>query len=321
VTNNRRRTNGSKGTPSRGPSSPRKSQTPASSGAGIRSDIYGIVLTVIAIALVIAVLSPEQAWLPGIVAGALGQLLGLGRYVVALFVLLWAVSFFFERFEYDELRIGGGLTLSFLAIIAMIALSAPRDATFWATETLVTRGGYIGGGIAFGLGAVLGQVIAYVVLAGALVIGLVLATGTKVADAYRLVADFVAPPGDEAAPRRAVRPGAKTLPLADLDADVAFDSTPEPAARKGRDPEAERRTIPTPRAVAPRKLDGFVRRRSPCSSRPRPTSPVRGPRTRSFAEPPSSSNRHSRLSIFPPVSRRGSPDRRSRCSRSRSRRA
>jgi S-DNA-T family DNA segregation ATPase FtsK/SpoIIIE len=258
VTNNRRRTNGSKGTPSRGPSSPRKSQTPASSGAGIRSDIYGIVLTVIAIALVIAVLSPEQAWLPGIVAGALGQLLGLGRYVVALFVLLWAVSFFFERFEYDELRIGGGLTLSFLAIIAMIALSAPRDATFWATETLVTRGGYIGGGIAFGLGAVLGQVIAYVVLAGALVIGLVLATGTKVADAYRLVADFVAPPGDEAAPRRAVRPGAKTLPLADLDADVAFDSTPEPAARKGRDPEAERRTIPTPRAVAPRKLDGFV---------------------------------------------------------------
>jgi len=259
VANNKRRSSGSKPPGSRASSASRKHAAPAASGSGIRSDIYGIVLTVVAIALVIAVLAPGDAPLPAIVAGALGQLLGVGRYVVALFILLWAVSFFFERFEYDELRIGGGLSLSFLSIISMIALAAPRDEAFWAVEQLVSHGGYVGGGVAYALAAVLGQVISYVVLAGALVIGLVLATGTKVADAYRYVADLVTPPEREELPRRAARPGAKTLPLRDLDGETDFvEPAPEPVARAQRDPEAARRTIPTPRASAPRKLDGFV---------------------------------------------------------------
>jgi S-DNA-T family DNA segregation ATPase FtsK/SpoIIIE len=227
-------------------------------GTGIRSDIYGIGLTVLAIALVIAVLSPETGWLPRYIAEGLGLMLGVGRYVVALFVLLWAVSFFFERFSYDELRIGSGLGLVFLSIISMVALAAPRDAEFWTRATLLARGGYLGGGVAWALSAVLGQVISYVVLAGTLAIGMVLATGTKIADAYNLVADFVAPRQEEDAPRRVPRQAARTLPLRDLDADGDFRPEPEPKGRPVRDPEADRRTIPTPRAVPPRKLDGFV---------------------------------------------------------------
>jgi S-DNA-T family DNA segregation ATPase FtsK/SpoIIIE len=254
----KRRTNGSKPGGSRGKEPQRRVASSPAPGNGIRSDIYGIGLTVLAIALVIAVLAPGDAPVPGAVAEGLGLMLGVGRYVVALFVLLWAVSFFFERFSYDELRIGSGLGLAFMSIIAMIALAAPRDAEFFTRAVLLGHGGYLGGGIAWVLGRVLGQVISYVVLVGVLAIGLVLATGTKIADAYRLVADIVAPVQDDAEPRRAPHPAAKTLPLRDLDTEGDFRPDPEPKARPGRDPEADRRTIPTPRVAPPRKLDGFV---------------------------------------------------------------
>jgi S-DNA-T family DNA segregation ATPase FtsK/SpoIIIE len=259
VATDRRRSNGTRGT-ARGSATSRSGRAAAEAGAGIRSDIYGILLTVLAIALIIAVLSPDQAWLPSIVASILGQVLGVGRYVVAVFVLLWAVSFFFERFALDELRIGTGLGISFLSIVAMISLASPVDAAYWSVEALVGRGGYVGAGIAWLLASLLGQVIGYVVLSGALAIGLVLATGTKIADAYRWVADLVAPADEEdARPRRLARVGVKTLPLKDLDKDgefVAGSAEAQPRAR--RDPEADRRTMPSARAVAPRRLDGFT---------------------------------------------------------------
>ncbi len=261
MADNRRRTNGSKRTAPKGVS-PRPSPRSVSPQPGIRSDIYGIALTVLAVALVIAVLAPGDAPLPGAVATALGLLFGVGRFVVAAFVLLWAVSFFFERFAMDELRIGGGLGLAFVSIIAMVALSAPHDAAYWLRDTLMARGGYIGGGLAYGFRTVLGEVIGYVVLVGILAIGVVLATGTRISDLYAMVADRIAPPREEQQPRRSPRGITRTVPLRDLDEETAFapevQARPAHPARADRDPESDRRTVPTTHVVAPRKLDGFV---------------------------------------------------------------
>jgi S-DNA-T family DNA segregation ATPase FtsK/SpoIIIE len=261
VADNRRRSSGRRPASSgRARTSGRRSAPTPRIDPGIRSDIYGIALTVLAIALVIAVLAPGDAPLPAVVAQTLALLFGLGRFVVAVFVFLWAVSFFFERFEYDELRIGGGLGLAFLAIISMIALATPSAHAFWAQTTLREFGGYLGGGVAFALRSVLGAVISYVVLSGVLLIGLVLATGTKLADVYHGARELFATTGDDEdlPARRSGRGGGKTLPLRDLDVPGETPTPKQPALSKAaRDPEAERRTVPTPRAVAPRKLDGF----------------------------------------------------------------
>jgi S-DNA-T family DNA segregation ATPase FtsK/SpoIIIE len=256
VADNRKRSGGTR--PTSGGGGGRKAPARPGLPPGIRSDIYGISLTVLAVALVIAVLTEEYP-LPAAVAEGLGLVFGVGRYVVAIFVLLWAVSFFFERFQMDEWRIGGGLGLAFLSIIAMVSLAARPDLDPWAHDTLVAAGGYAGGGVAYGLKSVLGPVISYVVLAGTLAIGLVLATGTKIEDLYRRIADWFATHEDAVRPHRGARAGAgsRTVPMRDLDGDTEFTEKPEPPVRP-RDPEAERRTIPTVRAVPPRKLDGFV---------------------------------------------------------------
>jgi S-DNA-T family DNA segregation ATPase FtsK/SpoIIIE len=227
--------------------------------SGVRADIYGISLSVLAVALVVAVLTPGDYPLPAAIAEGLGLLFGLGRYVVAVFVLLWAVSFFFERFELDELRIGGGLGLVFLSIIAGIALYAPADAPPWARETLLAYGGYAGGGVAYLLRTALGPIIGYVVLTGALAIGVVLATGTKLEELYHRIADRFAPLRDEERPARAMRASPRTVPMRDLDTDAEVPPPREArGARPARDPEADRRTIPTTHVVPPRKMDGFV---------------------------------------------------------------
>ena len=225
---------------------------------GVRSDIYGIALSVLAVALVIAVLAPGDYPLPAAIAEGLGLLFGLGRYVVAVFVLLWAVSFFFERFELEELRIGCGLGLAFLSIIAGIALSAPAGTPPWLRETLLAYGGYAGGGVAYLLRTALGPIIGYVVLAGTLAIGIVLATGTKLEELYHRVADRLAPLEDEERPTRGARRGTRTVPMRDLDADVEPPPREARHAHPLRDPEADRRTIPTVHVSPPRKMDGFV---------------------------------------------------------------
>ncbi len=254
----RRRTNGSRAAgPRKAPASGRGGSS-SRGEPGIRSDIYGIGLTVLAIALVIAVLAPGDAPLPSAIADALGLLFGIGRYMVAVFVLLWGVSFFFSRFEMDELRIGGGLGLAFVSIIGMVALVDPGSATYWSSEALMTHGGYLGAGVAFGLHNVLGTAIGYVVLVGLLAVGFVLATGTRISDLYDRVARRTAP-ADESKASRPPRRGVKTMPLRDLDTEPGFDAeAPARIARPVRDPEVDRRTVPTTHIVAPRKLDGFV---------------------------------------------------------------
>ncbi len=100
--------------------------------------------------------------------------------------------------------------------------------------------------------------IAYVVLGGTAVIGALLATGIGLQDAWDTARDaFAREPADELAPRPARRelgPGAKTLPLRDLDEEPA---SPAPARAHRADPEAERRTAPVARAKPPRDTEGF----------------------------------------------------------------
>lgn len=225
---------------------------------GVRSDIYGISLTVLAVALVVAVLSPGDYPLPAAVSYGLALAFGVGRYLVAAFLLAWAVSFFFERFRLDELRIGSGLGTAFLAMISLVAIWSPGGAVPWGPELFSERGGYVGGVLAFALQRALGPIIGSIVLVGLFAIGVVLATGAKIEDLYHRAASWFAPPADDVAKRPSRGGGPRTVPMRDLDADEDFTPRQSAPARPARDPEAERRTMPAPHVSAPRKMEGFV---------------------------------------------------------------
>jgi S-DNA-T family DNA segregation ATPase FtsK/SpoIIIE len=229
---------------------------------GIVKDIYGICLTALSVAVLVAVLTRTDAKLPGMIATWLGLGFGIGRYVVALFLFVWGLTFFFERFDMREWTVGGGLALAFVSLIAMVALASPATlAGWWASDNLTAFGGYAGGGVAWALVSTTGPVIGYIVVIALFLIGLVLATGVTVAETYHRLREMFSFASDqeEMPQQRRLRPGAKTLPLDEIrSADAFADGASLPAKQRRADPESARRTVPTPRATGPRSMDGFV---------------------------------------------------------------
>jgi S-DNA-T family DNA segregation ATPase FtsK/SpoIIIE len=226
----------------------------------VSRDIWGIALVVLAIAVAISVWAPQEAPVPAGLDEFLHRLVGLGANAVPIVLLVWAVSIVFERREVSEAAIGAGLGLIFFALVAMLGASVPlASRAYWSVASIVQHGGYVGSAVAWPLVRLLGQVIAYVVLIGLLLIGVVLATGVRLASLWGRMQEAFTPGEVEEEPRRQVRrdlgPGAKTLPLRDLETEP--DAEPAPVRGRHADPEAERRTAPVVRAKTPRDTAGF----------------------------------------------------------------
>jgi S-DNA-T family DNA segregation ATPase FtsK/SpoIIIE len=238
-------------------SKPRSHAASPPAAPGVARDIWGIALVVAAIAVAISVWGNIGAPVPKFISDVLVTAVGVGKNAVPLLLLVWALSLVFDRREVSEVAISAGLAMVFVSVIAMFSAATPvKSADFW---TGATSGGYVGGAIAWVLTLLFYPAITYVVLTGTAVIGVVLATGVRLADVWQgFLGLFERPALEEEPrePRRRLTPGAKTLPLADLDAE-------EPAARlaaaRGRrpDPEAERNTVPAPRASVPRRDTTF----------------------------------------------------------------
>jgi len=259
---------------SKGSSGPRK--TGGSSGGRVNSksakpsllddrsrrDIIGVTLCVLAIGLLIAVMSQSSGMAAEAGAGALKLLFGVGAYVIPVFLLLWGVSFF-VRSEVREGRTGLGLGLIVLAVISMAALATPGE-DFFNKELLVTHGGYTGSSVAWTLNRLLGSTIGYVLLVGVGVVGLVV-IGLSISALVEWVAEAThRDHADQPATKPSRERAPKTMPLspaANSDTGGGAETTALPARRgrgDGPDPEAARKTVPTPRSVSPRAMEGFV---------------------------------------------------------------
>ncbi len=142
-----------------------------------QSDIIGVVLAVLAIAMFISVVAPSTA--P--VTSAMGHLLALGFGTGAVLVPVALFVFAMTFFTADDGPISGhvaaGLVLIVVAVLAMISLNQPVAAATpgaLVTDTVaVEAGGYVGGGIACVLATYLGIIVGNVVLLGVIVAGLV----------------------------------------------------------------------------------------------------------------------------------------------------
>ena len=229
---------------------------------GARRDIIGVVLAAVAVALFIAVVSRETGVAAEAGAWWLKMVFGVGSYLIPVFMLLWAVSFFVHA-DIHEGRTGLGLGLVVIAIISMSALSTPEAAFFDKTQ-LPVHGGYVGGGVAWGLYQLLGSTIGYVLLVGLMLVGLIV-TGMSISALVEWVRDLATPrPAEiEVKPPRSRAP--RTVPVAAERAanGVAAGAGGDEATPRGRrrgeapDPEAARKTVPTPSSVSPRAMEGF----------------------------------------------------------------
>ncbi len=252
---------------SRRTTAPKKRGAAASDGGGFidersKRDIIGVTLCAVAIAAMIAVTSASEGVISTLISDGLRYGFGIGAYLVPLGLLLWGVSFF-VRADIRESRTGLGLGIVVLALISLAALTTPDPADFFAADELVMRGGYTGAGVAWSLESLFGRPIAAVLLVAVFVSGLVV-IGLSISGVVDWIRQRVRPaeeaepaPARQRAPREAKT---RTLPL---ESSGATDSEgPSEKPRRGAradspDPEAGRKTVPTPKTVGPRAMEGF----------------------------------------------------------------
>lgn len=230
-----------------------------------RRDIVGVTLCIVAIALMIAVLSTSSGMVSTVLSQGLKYVFGIGAYLIPVGLLLWGVSFF-VRVDIREGRTGAGLGIIVLAVIALVALSTSGAATnpnlYVNARQVTSHGGYVGGGLAWLLASPTNPAIAAVLLVGLLLVGLIM-TGLSISGIVDLVRDKMgSQPLEEPKTSRPARPAAaKTaaIPADAADSDAgATAALPRRAAKRAADPEAARKTVPTPPARAPRAMEGFV---------------------------------------------------------------
>ena len=162
----------------------REQARPALLTPDARHDIAAVAIAVVAIALFIAVVAPGQAVLSNAVSHGLLLALGLGAYLVPFFLLAWAVSFFVHVDAVGIRRTGIGLLLIVVTVIALIALYTPNaelspSVVLFRESALVSRGGYLGAGIAWVLITLMGKVVGTVILTGVIIAGLIV-TGLSI---------------------------------------------------------------------------------------------------------------------------------------------
>lgn len=111
------------------------------------------------------------------ISRALSDLLGVGRYALAIIVLALGVALVWGKIEFDRARVGWGVVLALLSTSGIADLAGGRPGLHATTKVLGHAGGWLGVAIGGGLSKGLGVAGALVVLLALFVIAVVVATG------------------------------------------------------------------------------------------------------------------------------------------------
>lgn len=151
----------------------RESLVPARGTAA--NDILGVALIVVSVVMFLSLVNPTSA--P--VTHALGEFLtlcfGMGAFLCPVALIVFSSTFFVEREGSAGTRVAVGLALVVAAILGILSINVPGaeanpDAVLVA-QVAASRGGYVGGGIAWCLLKSVGMTVGNVVLVGVIAAG------------------------------------------------------------------------------------------------------------------------------------------------------
>lgn len=151
-------------------------------------DILGVTLIVVAVAMGASLLDTSQAPVTRAMGEFLTLCFGVGAFLVPVAIALFGVTFFIRERELIAGRVAAGLALIVVSILGLISMGTPLASSdpslALASANVVTRGGYLGGFIAWMLLNLTGQVVGDVVLVGLMVVG-VIVSGFSVSNAVQ----------------------------------------------------------------------------------------------------------------------------------------
>ena len=144
----------------------------------VANDIAGMGLAVLAIAMLIALVSPSSAVITHATERFLTLCFGIGAVLCPLSLLLFSLTFFIEGEEPLGTRAALGLALMSVAILALISLFVPGaelDPDLVINQDILPdAGGMVGGGIAWVLLKLVGRPVGLVLLVGLTLLGAII---------------------------------------------------------------------------------------------------------------------------------------------------
>ncbi|MCI2123974.1 MAG: DNA translocase FtsK [Olsenella sp.] len=142
-----------------------------------QSDILGVGLAVVAVAMFVSLVAPTSAIVTRAIGQCLTLLFGTGAILAPIALFIFACTFFMDEDGPISGRVAIGLVLIVLAVLAMLSLNHPgvadEPATAFEDPALESAGGYVGGGIAYALVRLVGLIVGNVILVGVIVAGAV----------------------------------------------------------------------------------------------------------------------------------------------------
>ncbi|MCL2379330.1 MAG: DNA translocase FtsK [Coriobacteriia bacterium] len=151
------------------------------------SDIWGIVLLALGIALALAVILPQTGVVAEFIALGLGFVIGIGRFAFPFVLIVMGLTFFIPALRFAEARFALGLGCLLLSLTSLAGLQAVTGTVeTFSFDGLQFFGGYVGNAIAWGLHTLLGTAISYVILGAVALIGLVI-TGVSLSAVFEWI--------------------------------------------------------------------------------------------------------------------------------------
>ncbi len=144
-----------------------------------RRDITGLAFIVLGAVLFVAAILRSDAVVTSFISQALHLSLGVGAYLLPIMFVVIGVSMF-VRFDRERVptRAAVGLVMIVVAILALTSLFTPglsstTTSLLFEHYELVSRGGYLGAGIAWVGVSLFGQIISSIIMFGVMFAGLI----------------------------------------------------------------------------------------------------------------------------------------------------
>lgn len=141
-------------------------------------DVYAILLGALALFSGVSIFGYGGV-VGQVAAKALNSTLGIGMYLIPIFIAVWAVVFVVEKWRDLIAAKGAGLLLVFFSFISIVHLS--NHDPFEPTR-VGEFGGYVGAVISYALSKIAGSAGAYIILSALLLIGVVITAGISLSD-------------------------------------------------------------------------------------------------------------------------------------------
>lgn len=155
-----------------------------------RTEVYGILIIMLAVLLFISVFGLSS---PGLINETINSFLsflfGAGKYLIPFMLAVWGISFFLKNVYFLPSSFGWGFLLLFFSVLGIISNNL-RYVNIFDEVLIKSRGGIIGAGIFYGLFKLFSSAGALVVLSVLVFISLLIITKISLIEAGKRIISY-----------------------------------------------------------------------------------------------------------------------------------